>query len=212
MPDELRKSKKRAIRYFYEDGSLEFSLGLLSFILAIFFLFISKSQGWLQMLAEVSLILVIIAGAGIINWFIRKLKQNITWPRTGYISYRHIVGRNRGWRIGLGMIIGGLVAALAVIISMSQVFVIASLPLLSGIMFCLVIGILGWRTSIIRFYLLASISCFLGVSLAFSGLSNNTSLILFYASMAGIFLLTGVCVLITYLHRNPYPGEKVDEG
>jgi hypothetical protein len=211
MSDELKKSQQRAIQYFYSDGTFEFALGLLSLLLAVYFYLEAHVQGWLSTIVEASLVLVMISGAVLINRLIKRLKERLTWPRTGYVSYQRKKGVQRGWGFAIGLVIGGVVAMVTTVLVMTQDLKIAVMPLLSGLLFGILLAILGWRASIPRFYLLALLSAVLGVALAYSRLENTVSLIAYYASITVVLLFTGTCVLRTFLRQNPMPKDSPDE-
>jgi hypothetical protein len=211
MSDELKKSQQRAIQYFYSDGTFEFALGLLSLLLAVYFYLEAHVQGWLSTIVEASLVLVMISGAVLINRLIKRLKERLTWPRTGYVSYQRKKGVQRGWGFAIGLVIGGVVAMVTTVLVMTQDLKIAVMPLLSGLLFGILLAILGWRASIPRFYLLALLSAVLGVALAYSRLENTVGLIAYYASITVVLLFTGTCVLRTFLRQNPIPKDSPDE-
>ena len=210
MADDLNKSQLRAFQYFYVDGSFELAIGLLCLLLAIYFYLDVHLQTWLSAILEASFVLVLIVGAIIVNLVIKRLKERLTWPRTGYISYQRKSGRQRSRGLVVGMVAGGVVAALFTILVMKIDFHIAVMPLLSGLLFGLVLVIMGWRTSIWRFYVLAFLSVVLGVALAYSGLDNNAGLIAYYTSISIVLIVTGVCVLGIFLRRNPIQRDTSD--
>jgi hypothetical protein len=203
MSDNLRNSQLRTFQYFYVDGSFEFGFGLLCLILAAFFFAERHVQGWLSAVVDSSLVLVLIGGAWLINRLIKLLKERITWPRTGYVTYNRREGSNRGRRLVSGLVIGGLVAALASILATSPNIRISMLPLLSGLLLGLVLMGFAWRTSIPRFYLLAFLSAVLGVILAYGRLEAIVALAYYYLVFGMVLFATGACVLRAYLHQNP---------
>jgi peptidoglycan/LPS O-acetylase OafA/YrhL len=152
-----------------------------------------------------------ISGAVLINRLIKRLKERLTWPRTGYVSYQRKKGVQRGWGFAIGLVIGGVVAMVTTVLVMTQDLKIAVMPLLSGLLFGMLLVILGWRASIPRFYLLALLSAVLGVALAYSRLENTVGLIAYYASITVVLLFTGTCVLRTFLRQNPIPKDSPDE-
>ncbi len=206
MPDELRKSQLHTIQYFYVDGSFEFGFGLLCLLLAGYFYVETHVQGWLSALVDVSLVLVMVGGGYLVNLLTRKLKERVTYPRTGYVSYRQEKQPKRVWRIMVGFVTGGLIAALAaVLVAAPHRPNIAVMPIFSGVLFGLILAVIGWRAALLRFYLLALLSAAVGIALAFSGLENYPGLVAYYAATAIILLFTGACVLRTYLRQNPVP-------
>jgi hypothetical protein len=77
------------------------------------------------------------------------------------------------------------------------------MPLLTGVLFGLVIGLFALRTRLLRFSVLALISGVLGGLLSTVMLSEWTGVTVYYAVMGLVCLFTGACVLRTYLHQNP---------
>jgi hypothetical protein len=150
-----------------------------------------------------SLVLVLIGGAWLINRLIQLLKERITWPRTGYVTYNRRDGGYRGWRLVLGLVIGGLVAALASLLAIYPNIHISMLPLLSGLLLGLVMLVFAWRTSILRLYILAFLSAVLGVILAFGRLGDSAALASYYLVFGVVLFATGACVLRAYLRQNP---------
>ncbi len=203
MTDDLKKPQLRAIQYFYADGSFEFGFGLLCLLLGVYFFVETHVQGWLSAVVDGSLILVMIGGAWLINRLIKLLKERLTWPRTGYVAYARQGGLKRVWRLALGMVIGGLVAAVVTVLVMNPNICIAVMPLLAGLLFGLVLVILGWRAQLPRFYLLAGLSSVIGIALTFSRLGNIVALTTYYLTFSLALFTTGACVLRTYLRQNP---------
>jgi hypothetical protein len=211
MSDELKKSQLHAIQYFYVDGSFEFGFGLLCLLLAGYFYAETHVQGWLSAIVDASLVLLLIGGGYLVRVLTRKLKERVTYPRTGYVTYRQERQPRRVRRMMISVITGGLVAALATILVAAPLHPnIAMMPIFSGVLFGLVLAIIGWRTAIPRFYLMALLSAAVGVALAFIGLENYPGLVAYYAAIAVILLFTGACVLRSYLRQNPASrdGEK----
>ncbi len=203
MPDDLKQSQLRTIQYFYVDGSFEFGFGLLCLILAVFFYAETSMHGWLAALVDSSLVLVMIGGAWLIRHLITLLKEKVTWPRTGYVTYSRQNGVKRGWRIALGLGVGILVAITATVLASTPRFHLNSMALLSGILLGLVLVFLGWRTSTLRFYLLALLSSLVGGVLAFSRVVDNVALAGYYLVFGLVLIGTGTCVLRAYLRQNP---------
>jgi hypothetical protein len=210
MTNDLKKPQLRAIQYFYADGSFEVGFGLLCLLLAIYFYIEMHVQGWLSVLVDGSLILVLIGGAWLINRLIKSLKERLTWPRTGYVAYTRQHGLKRGWRLALGMIVGGLVAAVVAVLVTNPNIHVAAMPLLSGLLLGLVLVILGWRAKLPRFHLLAGLSAVVGVALAYSRMENIVALAAYYLAFSLVLFAAGACVLRAYLRQNPPPAKAPD--
>jgi hypothetical protein len=209
MPDDLKQSQLRTIQYFYVDGSFEFGFGLLCLILAVFFYAETSMHGWLAALVDSSLVLILIGGAWLIRHLITLLKEKVTWPRTGYVTYNRQNGTKRGWRIALGLGVGILVAVVATVLSKTPGIHLNTMPMLSGFLLGVVFAFLGWRTTILRFYLLALFSCMLGGVLAYGSAVDNVPLAGYYLVFGLVLITAGAFVLRAYLRQNPLQRSEV---
>src|SRR5512133_1902856 len=111
--------KKRAQRYWYEDGIWEIAFGLINALLGGYLL-ITAQFSWSGPLAIVLLLLqmaVIIGMFWSINKIVKYMKERITYPRTGYVAYRRPAPGARLKRvllmIGISAGIGAFIAALS---------------------------------------------------------------------------------------------------
>jgi len=208
MAQELKKTELRAVQYFFVDGSFEFGFGLLCLILAVFLYVDTHIQGWLSALVTASLVLVLIGGGWLIKWMIKLLKERLTWPRTGYVTYRRREDGKRSWRMATGLLIGGAVSGGTMILVKNPNLHFAAMPLVSGVLFGLVMVFMGWRARLGRFPLYGGISLSIGAILAFSGLQNIAAVCVYYLAFGLFLFITGACVLWAYLRQNPAAAEE----
>ncbi|MEJ5224636.1 MAG: hypothetical protein WHV44_09280, partial [Anaerolineales bacterium] len=199
--DLISQSKRRAIQYWYVDGTFELSFGGLSLLLALYFFALAKLEdttfGWPL---NAGLILVMAVGGFAVNWLVMRLKEKVTFPRTGYIAFKRERGKKRIGALLLLGVISGLAAALLAValISLSSDAIITLLnaaprPLslitgFSGLVFGAALVIVAIRTALPRFYLAALLSLGIGAALMFSGLTMNLALSAYYV-LIGIALL-----------------------
>jgi hypothetical protein len=210
MPDELKKTQRRAYQYFYVDGSFELGFGLMCLLLAAYFFMEKRLEGtWLSALLSGSLVLVFIGGAALIRWLVSMWKQRITYPRTGYVAYRQDGRLKRGWRIALALAVGGLMGAGVAIMVLYPPGNLDLMPLVSGLLMGLVLIILAWRTSVPRFNLLAIFTALAGVGLAFANFGNDLGIAIFYLTLGAMLVFSGLFTLFIYLRRNPLPPEEI---
>lgn len=207
--DPLSQPQRRAIQYWYVDGSYEIGFGLLCLLLGLYFLLEKLVQGsWLSAVVDGALVLVFILGILLVNWLTRRIKERITYPRTGYVAYRRPAGLPRLLRLLLLMVITGLLAAAIALLMARPITGFDVMPLVTGLLLALVLGILAWRSTVPRFYLLAAFSAMVGWGLAFAGLGNYLALSAYYAAIGLALILSGLLTLIGYLRQNPAPQEE----
>lgn len=222
--DLLTQTKRRAVQYWYVDGTFEFNFGGLCLLLALYFLALAKLQdtlaGWLL---NAGLVLVLVFGGFGINWLVMRLKEKVTFPRTGYIALKRERGKKR---IGMLLVVGILSGLTATLLTMGMVslstdviitFIKAAprplslMPAVSGVLFGLSLVIVAIRTAIPRFYLAALLSLGIGAALMYSGLDMNLGLTAYYVLMGITLLAMGGLTFWRYL-RTTTPPTEADDG
>jgi hypothetical protein len=208
MQTNLSDVEQRIRRYWYTDGIGELIGGGMFILLGIYFAlqeFVGQGST-LGRILQVSLILLMIAGAWVSRKLVNGLKTRLTYPRTGYVEYR--VNKNdtrwgRIWVAGLAFGISGLTM---VFVRLFQSF--DSIVAVTGVAVGLILVVLRAKSSgLARFYILGAVSLVLGLALSVSGLPNAYSLGLFYGLMGVCLIISGGWTLRRYLKENPLPAD-----
>ena len=207
MKDKLEKTRLRTVQYWFSDGLSEIAFAGLCLILALYFLSqaVLPEGSLLYFLLNASLVLVIIGGTLLARRLIHMLKSRITYPRTGYVAYPNKPA-NRWGCVLLGMGIAALVAFLFT----QQPGSLAWMPAVTGLIIAFVMLMSGFRTGLLRFYLIGFISLLLGGGLSWAGVGDILGLSAFYGLLALVLGLSGGCTLRTYLRSAPAPEEHND--
>lgn len=209
--DHIKQVVQRVKRYWYSDGIAELASGGMFILLGLYF----GIQGYfgdnslVSVILQVSLALLMIAGAFTVRWLVNALKTRLTYPRTGYVEY-HVNERDAKVRryvvAGTAMII-----AVASILLADTIGNLDSMVLVTGLLVGLIfIALRGKSTGLRRFYALGGFAILLGIGLAFSGLAQVYTLALFYGLVGVAVLFSGALVLHRYLDENPFPVEGRD--
>lgn len=202
--DPVQHAQKRAFQYWYVDGTFEFSFGGLCLLLAAYFYADALlAQAWISNLMIVFFLLVMLGGAFVINRLVMLLKERITFPRTGYISFPRKTGSRR-WASML------LLGAVSAAVSVVMVLVLMNRPAgfdwtvtASGLLFGAVVTYLAFRTGAARFFIHAALSIGLGLAFGFANLTENIGLTAFYGLLGLGMLTVGGFSLWMYLRQNP---------
>jgi hypothetical protein len=104
-----------------------------------------------------------------------------------------------------------LIAGLLVLFVAGQPNGFELMPGVTGLIFGAVIALIGYRTALPRFYLLAALSLVFGAGLSVSGLSEGLDLAAFYGALSLVLFTFGGVTLWRYLRHNPAPAEAPDE-
>ena len=213
MQPDLMKTKLRAIQYYYIDGTFEFTFGGLCLLLAgFFFIQAAVPENLSANLLSLALMVVIPLGAILINHLIKRFKEQVTYPRTGYVAYQSSQGRQRRVRlalkIGVSLLVGGVVAVFITRTPKSLDWMAA----LTSLVFGLVLAFIGFRSGLSRFYLLGFLVLLSGMVLSSLGYGNISGLALFYGLTSLILFSSGGITLWAYIHHNPPADEAARES
>ena len=209
MSDSINHTQTNVVRYFFIDGSLEFSLALVSAVLAGYFLIEARLSGFVRVLIDVSLVLILFLGSVLMRRIIRFIKEHVTYKRTGYLEYRRKKANSIKQVIIRGILFGGLAALL------TSFFIIVNpdgfdvIPLINGLGFFTVLSLFGWRARIYHFFLLAGLCLLAGIGSATVFMSAGLSG--FYLMISILMLLSGGTTLWIYILRNPVQETTQDE-
>ena len=175
MTDKIADATRRTRGYWFIDGLAEIGTGILSMVLSIPYLLWSLAPRGSALAKfassgrDVSLLLGII----IFYVVIRAAKLRSTYPRTGYVEDQR-PGREQILTASAICVVGvlvfaGLMAAGSLLFPafrLGLVNVLAYFPTFFGLFFILSQVILGFRTGLKRFYVLAGITALLSLGLA----------------------------------------------
>jgi len=209
--DPIISSRQRTVQYWYVDGFFEIAFGLFCLVFAAYLYLEELLQGtWLAVPVSVLLVAVILGMSWLINRLVRSWKERITFPRTGYVSYRREQSRNDiRWNL-LTLVVVGAVSALFLFWFLRMGVRLLFIPLITGVSFCAMMAIVGWRSGLRRFFYQAGWSLLCGLALAFSPLNDYAALAVCFLAIGLVMLMCGIFVLRVYLRRNPVGDRGTD--
>lgn len=206
MKDPINTAMQRAQRYWYRDELVEIGLSFIFAILGGYFYLevILPEDSLLRTLLESSFVLLIIGSIFLGNWLIPWLKQRITYPRTGYISYRKQKGVSR-WLL---CIFAAVVAIVTAYIFIRAPVSFAYMPAATGVILGFVLLFLSFRNGPFRFAVLGLLSFLAGLGLSIAGIGNYIGLAYLYFIASILLLLSGGLTLIHYLRTTEPPAVE----
>ncbi|PWH15081.1 MAG: hypothetical protein DDG60_06495 [Anaerolineae bacterium] len=208
VTDPLQQAQQRTLRYWYVDGTFELSIGGMCLLLAAYFYAeILLADSWLSNIMFVFFLLIMIGGGFLINRLVMMLKEHVTFPRTGYVSFAHPTGARQWKRMLLLSAFSAFLAALIVFLILNSQAGFDWTTTVTGLIFSAVLVFLAWRFRLLRFLAYAVLSVGLGVVLGFANWPHNFGLVLYYGALGLSMLLAGAVILGNYLRQNPAPAE-----
>lgn len=206
LEQQLAQSAQRASRYWYQDGLSEGAVGVLFLIMGLFFGLEARlpADAWWRGVSALALPVLIVGGIFGFRWAVRRLKERITYPRTGYVAYRRPPQRKRWWRGAVAGAVGALISLLLINYPIS----LAWIPALQGVAVGVFCYIIASRFNLARYYLYTLVSVALGIAATWTIGEPVPGNAFFYAAMGVIFIAGGAWVLSRYLrHTQPVRGQ-----
>jgi hypothetical protein len=209
MANALEEATRRTQRYWYVDGLVEIGAGLVILLLALFYLLIRDlfelTLGGVAV--GIGQPAVVILGIWLARKGIQRLKERLTYPRTGYVAYPRPGGKHRLIRmIALSIIVFFMAAGFVLLIrGLDQNW----FPAITGAEFCVIILYLGMRFALPRFYLQAFISLLAGLLTSYLHLSGFVAWAFFFALIGLGWTASGGVTLWAYL-RHTHPAGPED--
>ncbi len=215
MDNKIQETQKRITRYDYVDGTPDMSFGGLFLLMTICFTIFAAFPRFAGSIFAVIIVWVVFAGGGILlGWLPQKLKERVTYPRTGYVNMKS-QGRPIKTstklliRIGLPL----LTIVLLVILFLNRSKFPAQNPTaatymnpgLMGFLFNVILAILGWKIRLWRYFVISAAGLLLSILFLFRVPSGNLGMALLSGMMSLIMFISGVATFWKYLHNNPSP-------
>src|SRR5512146_1225190 len=176
--DQIGKVMRQTLRYEYEDGFSDMGFG--AFILAIGLLFVAQALtppgSPLWAVWGLGGPLLIIGGGLVVSKVVRTLKERITYPRTGYVSYERARGTARIVRLLAVALIAAAVSAGIIVVQKNWL----TMPVILGFVYMAVFCFVSYRFGLRRYFVLALWSLALGLALASLGLTMDQAGAIFH--------------------------------
>lgn len=208
----LDKTRRRAQQYRFADGVMEIAMGGMLLMLGLYFYIQAAYAGTpVSEFLTSSFLVIFVAGWYGMHKLSEKLKQRLTYPRTGYAALREPRG-NLGLRIAAAVAAAGLIGLRLAYFQMEAPPQLNLMPVVFAVLIAVIGGFLGFKTDLARFFGLAFISLALGGLFAFLPVGNYLALGLFNIAMGLVLLASGGVNLRYYLHANPVKPPADEDG
>jgi hypothetical protein len=209
MKNDIDKVIQRTHRYWYEDGLNEIAAGGM-FVLCGLFLLMMYSVPPGSLLAPVlavAFIILVAFGGLFISRAVKAIKNRVTYPRTGYVSYRRPESNRRRRIIAASLGIG--IGVLGIVLSIADAPTwLMSMPMVQGLIIGAALLYIGRRLGLTRFYALAFLSALIGVVVALNGFDDALGSAAYFGEMGLVLTASGLFTLRAYLSQPRLPVEE----
>lgn len=202
----IDKVEQRTRRYWYIDGLVEMAMGCVLALMGLLFLAedLTPPGSVLGLIATFSFPVLLPIAAGAVYYLVKVMKARLTYPRTGYVSYRHPSAMRRWVAVFIGTGVGLLASILVAEELASSVWLSTFQGLLVG---AGLLG-LGYALGLTHFYGLALISVLAGAAASLSGLENLPGRGAHLSAVGVALLVSGGLTLRNYLRQTQPPAEE----
>jgi len=202
--DNIEQTIRRTRSYWYVDGLWETGYGCLFTVMG-FLLYLQVAipqESNLADFLEYGFLVVIIALIVLINWGVRKAKEQLTYPRTGMVTYRRDQMSARTWLLA-ALIAAVSILAGSVLVALVQVWepALESIPLFVGFTGAAIMLFVAYPTRLKRFYLLAVYSILSGLALTWADITGMTLLGVYFMLLGIGLVISGGITLWNYLSQ-----------
>jgi len=212
MTPDIKSIEKRTIQYWFEDGIAELGVGGLCAWLALYFLgqALAPAKSTFKFIVDMGFLPWFFLGFWLFRRIMRSLKQDLTYRRTGFVSYGRADKKTRTRKALFAGTIAGMVSFGFAILWAHKPIGFDPLPILSGLIFTLVLILLAFRTGAWRLVLTAAAIAASGTVLSLWGWGEKINLVAFYALTSIALFVSGGVTLALYLRRNPVQNEDLN--
>jgi len=219
MKNNIDKLTNHTIRrtrgYWYVDGLWEIGYGCLFIIMGtlLYLQAVVSDESPLADFLGYGVTVLIIILVIFINWAVGKVKQNLTYPRTGLVTYRREPMNLRTWLLAALYAVLAILAG-SVLYALFQVWepALESIPMLLGFLGAALMLFVASANGLRRFYLLAAYSILLGFLLAWVGITGMRLLGIYFVFLGIGMLISGAFTLWKYLNLTSSPQEVTSES
>ncbi len=191
-------------KYWYVDGLSEIAFGFLVVAAGLSYWLVStlENSAIKSILLMIAQPAVIIICSLIIQKYLPKIKEKLTYPRTGYLTFRRPPKNRRVRRALIIGLVAGVVGALATMLSnkLPENY----LPLFTSVFLLLASIYVAYQTAVSRFYVIGILTVLLGAAISFLPFENVLPYTIFFSGVGIIWIISGTVTLIRYL-RNTSP-------
>ncbi|MDO9088390.1 MAG: hypothetical protein Q7U53_19460 [Anaerolineaceae bacterium] len=196
-------------RYWYVDGLAEIAGGLVIFFtgLSYWLVYSMENSAFKYLLLIIAQPVVIILGAYLVRLILPIIKEKLTYPRSGYLTFKKPDRNKRMRRALFAGLIASIIAALVGMVynGLPQRFI----PLFSSFFLTVFSIYIGYQVAVPRFYWTGLLILILGGVISWLNPTGALPYMLLFSGMGTLWIFSGLITLFHYLRNtNPLTEES----
>ncbi len=207
MKDPIKDTMRKTLSYWYVDGLTELATGMLLLTIGLFSTALSMlvPEAVAKQLSAIGLPVIILLGGFISRRAVSGLKERLTYPRTGYVSFPKTRAERKVWTIVIGLVASIAFVYISVQLNLDWMNYVAP-----AFMAAVMVAFIGFTYVLRRFYGLAVYTLLLGLPMVMLHLNDRLNLALFLFGCGAGFIVSGVLTLRGYLQTTRPPLGDVE--
>lgn len=196
----MTRVEQRTRRYWFEDGLVEITSGGLMVLAGLLCVLepVVRPRVTPSFLWNLVFPVVVMGGVGTSGLVVRRLKERITYPRTGYVRYPPTPPARRG----IAWLVGGLTGAVLVGAFRTWPGLGSRSDLLLGVGIGAELVYLGIEFGLRRFHVLAAVSALAGTAGSWTRLDRAAGTAVYLLVVGAALVISGAATLWSYLRRS----------
>ena len=207
MTNEIDKVIQRTHRYWYEDGLAEIAAGCMFVSCGLFLVMMRfvRPGSPLACVVAIGFTILVAFGGLAVSRVVKAVKNRVTYPRTGYVSYRRPESNRRRRIVVASLGVVGI-GVLGIVLSIADAPTwLMSMAMVQGLIIGAVLLYIGRRLGLTRFYALAFLSALIGVMVALNGFDEALGSAAYFGEMGFVLTASGLRTLRVYLSQTQPP-------
>jgi hypothetical protein len=202
MSDQVDETVRRVHKYLYDDGLIETGVGVLFIVVGLGLIaFVAIQDNTIMGVALIAGLLALATGGAIFTKrALETVKERVTYPRTGYVSYRSEEANRGRWLVPVA-------ALLLLILSLFLPDELTRISSMIGALMFVIICSLGYRLRLRRFYAIGSIALLAGASASLLFKDEAIGAGVTFSVTGFALLISGALTFSTYLRQHPMVDE-----
>jgi len=188
-------------RYWYIDGLSEIAGGAIIFLAGLSYYLVStmKNSSIKYLLLVIVQPIVIIGGSILVRKILPPIKEKLTYPRTGYLTFRRPARNSRWKRIFLVALVAAVISVLVTLVS--NAIPERLIPFIYSIFLMIFSIYLGYQNAVPRFYWVGLIILLLGAGISYLFPNGSLPYMYLFTGIGLIWIFSGLITLILYIRK-----------
>jgi len=216
MANDLKKSQLRVIQYQHVDGTFELTFGGTFLLMAVSLYLVSRLAHPDSSLLSFAPLLVFVGGAFLIDALVQRFRMQVTYQRSGFITYRKPQPLKRTTRLIIWIGVPLLTVLFLAVLFLNrskfpagnQDSALPVIPVFSGLLFSGLWAIMGWKLALPRFYIIAAFTLLISAGLFVSGVGVYLGMAMLIGAMGALLCASGGLTLWKYLRNTRSPQDS----